>query len=413
MKARIAQHKLYPWLLVGLLWCVSFLNAADRSVIVAVMPSVRREFGLSDTQLALISSIFFWTYAIAALVLGRLGDSARRSRVVLYGLVFWSVATALIPLTSGFAMLLVLRATVAVGESAYYPTGTALIGDWHGATTRSRALSLHQTAVFAGSGLGAFLAGLIADRLGWRMPFLMFAVVGLLWALALTRLLHDAPVRHTAAEKAVDEEPFRIVMRIRPAIMLFIVFFLANGVANGVTVWAPTFVHDLTGANLAGSAFYGSASINMAGFLAVPIGGLFADVLAKRSAIGRFTMLVVGLAIAGALLLLMPLARTGVAVGLVLAGTTLGKGLFDGCIYAAMQDVVPPHARATAVGLMTTCGFLGAGIAPLFVARASAAFGMGASLGSLGLLYGLAVLLILACRTSIRSAVTANAREIA
>ena len=403
----------YPWLLVGMLWLVSFLNAADRSVIVAVMPAIRREFGLSATQLALISTTFFWSYALGAMALGRLGDSARRTRVILYGLTFWSLATGLVPLATGFAMLLALRATVAVGEAAYYPTGTALIGDWHGAATRSRALSLHQTAVFAGSGLGALLAGIIADRFGWRMPFLVFAIAGLLWAAALTRLLSDAPVRHTAAELRAQEEPFRIVMRIRPALLLFLVFFLANGVANGVTVWAPTFVHDMIGVSLAGSAFYGSASINAAGFVAVPLGGLFADMLARRSPIGRFYMLVIGLALAGALLLPMAWARSGAAVGLVLVATTLGKGLFDGCIYAAMQDVVPPHARATAVGLMTTCGFIGAGIAPLFVARASAALGMGAALGSLGLLYGLAALLILGFRPSIRRAAIANAQEIA
>ncbi len=409
----MTRNKAYPWLLVGLLWIVSFLNAADRSVIVAVMPAIRHEFGLSDTQLALISAVFFWTYALAALALGRLGDSARRSRVILYGLIFWSVATAAVPLASGFAMLLALRATVAVGESAYYPTASALIGDWHGAGTRSRALSLHQTAVFAGAGLGALLAGLMADHFGWRAPFLIFAVVGVLWALVLMRLLRDAPLQHTAAERAVHEEPFKIVLRIRPAILLFVVFFLANGVANGVTVWAPTFVHDSLGGSLAGSALYGSASINIAGFIAVPVGGLFADMLAKRSLIGRFYLLVIGLSIAGLLLLPMAFARSGAVVGLVLVGTTLGKGLFDGCIYAAMQDVVPPHARATAIGLMTTCGFIGAGIAPLFVARASAVFGMAASLGSLGLLYGIAAILILSVQPSIRRAVTTNARIIA
>lgn len=408
---RPAPSRLYLWLLVGMLWCVSFLNAADRSVIVAVMPSVRREFGLTDTQLALISSIFFWTYAAGALGLGRLGDSARRTRVICYGLIFWSAATGMVPLASSFAMLLALRATVAVGEAAYYPTATALIGDWHGGSTRSRALSIHQTAVFAGSGLGAVLAGFIADRFGWRIPFFVFAGAGVVLALALVRFLRDAPVRHTAAEKGDEEEPFKTVLRIGPAILLFVVFFLANGVANGVTVWAPTFVHDLNGASLARSSVYGSATINVAGFVAVPLGGLFADMLAKRTPVGRFSMLMIGLAIAGVMLLPMAFARSGLMVGLVLVATTLGKGLFDGCIYAAMQDVVPPRARATAVGLMTTCGFVGAGIAPLFVAQASQALGMATSLGSLGILYGLAAMLIYAFRRSIRGAVLANVQE--
>ncbi|MFD1611321.1 MFS transporter [Sphingomonas tabacisoli] len=409
----ITASRHYPWILIALLWVVSFLNAADRSVIVAVMPSIRSEFGLTATQLALVPAVFFWFYAGAALFSGRLGDSARRTRIVIWGLAFWSIATGIVPLSTGFMMLLALRAVVAVGESTYYPTATALIGDWHKPEMRSRALSLHQTAVFAGAGLGSVLAGIIADHFGWRMPFLIFAGAGLLWCLFIVRLLKDAPIRHTAAEERTDEEPFRIVFRIKPALMLFAVFFLANGVANGVTVWAPTFVHDMLGENLAASAFYGSASINVAGFIAVPLGGLLADTLAKRTPIGRFYTLAIGLAIAAAMLAPMAWAKSGAAVGLVLIATTLGKGLFDGCIYAAMQDVVPPHARATAVGMMTTFGFIGAGIAPLFVAKASDTFGMAAGLGSLAALYALAVLILLATRGSTRRAVAANATVIA
>lgn len=405
---RTSRGLSYPWALIGLLWVVSFLNAADRSVVVAVMPSIRTEFGLSDTQLALISSIFFWVYAAAALFSGRLGDGARRTRVVLFGLMFWSIATGAVPLSTGFMMLLGLRAVVAVGESTYYPTATALIGDWHSPAMRSRALSIHQTAVFAGAGLGALIAGAIADRFGWRAPFLVFAVFGVIWAIVLWRTLRDAPILHTNAEKTASEEPYRVVLRIAPALMLFAVFFLATGVANGVTVWAPTFVHDKLGGSLAGSAFYGSASINIAGFIAVPLGGVLGDTLARKSTLGRFYTLAIGLAVAALLLAPMAWATSGATVGLVLIGTTLGKGLFDGCIYAALQDVVPPHARATAVGLLTTCGFIGAGLAPLFVAKASGALGMGAALGSLAALYALAVAIILATRASTRRAVLAN-----
>lgn len=403
----------YPWTLIGLLWLVAFLNAADRSVIFAVMPDLRREFGLGDNQLALISSVFFWVYAAAALVTGRLGDGARRTRVVIWGLVFWSIATGLVPLVTGFAMLLASRAVVAAGESTYYPTATALIGDWHPPATRSRALSLHQTAVFAGSGLGAVIAGLVADRFGWRVPFLLFAAGGMVWAAVLARTLRDAPILHTAAERGKGHEPYAVVLRIRPAVTLFAVFFLANGVANGVTVWAPTFVHDALGESLAGSAFYGSASINAAGFVAVPLGGLLADALAKRSPVGRFQTLAIGLALAALMLVPMLWATTAAQVGLVLIATTMGKGLFDGCIYAAMQDVVPPHARATAVGLMTTCGFVGAGFAPLAISALSAHFGMAGAFSSFAAFYALAVVILLATLPSTRRAVIANEQAIA
>ncbi len=398
----------YPWVLIGLLWLVAFLNAADRSIIIAVMPSLREEFGLSNTSLALLNSLFFWIYAVAAFVAGRMGDSLRRTQIVIYGLVFWSVATGLTGLATGFAMLLACRGLVALGEATYYPTATALISDWHQPRWRSRALSLHQTGVFAGAGLGAFFAGYLADKFSWHTPFLVFAAVGIVHALILIKLLRDPQVKNVPGERG---EPLGVVLKIKPAVMLCIVFFLANGASTGVTVWAPTYVHDALKLDLAGSALVGSATINIASFLTVPFGGWLADTIARRTSIGRFYTLAIGLTLAALLLLPLIAVTTAAGVGLVLVLTSFGKGIFDGCIYSAMHDVVPAHARATAVGAMTMIGFFGASVTPFLVAWASESFGMAAGMTSLAGLYIIAVILILAMRPAIARAVASNAAE--
>jgi MFS family permease len=302
-----------------------------------------------------------------------------------------------------------MRGLVAIGESAYYPTATALIGDWHRPVMRSRALSIHQTAVFAGAGLGAVATGYIAERLSWHAPFLLFAAIGLLHALVLSRMLKDAPIRRTAVQADKPAEPIGIVARIPPAVMLCVIFALATGASTGVTFWAPFYVNKELGMNLADSAWVGAATINTAGFVSVPLGGLLADTLAKRTPIGRFLTLSVGLGLAGILLLPLLAAGTAVEIGLVLVATSIAKGLFDGCIYAAMHDVVPPAARATAVGLMTMVGFFGAGATPLLIAKLGDAFGMRAGIVAMAGLYFLAVLILLAMREPTRRAVLANA----
>jgi MFS family permease len=304
-----------------------------------------------------------------------------------------------------------MRGLVAVGESAYYPTATALIGDWHRPEMRSRALSIHQTAVFAGAGLGAVATGYIAQRLSWHAPFLIFAAIGLVHALVLSRTLKDAPIRHTPIEGGKPAEPIGIVLKIPPAVLLCLIFALATGASTGVTFWAPFYVNKELGMNLADSAWVGAATINTAGFLSVPLGGLLADALAKRTPIGRFVTLSIGLGLAGLLLLPLLAARTALGIGLVLVATSIAKGLFDGCIYAAMHDVVPPHARATAVGMMTMIGFFGAGLTPLMVAKIGDAFGMRAGIVAMAALYFTAVLILLAMQRSTRRAVLANSHE--
>ena len=133
--------------------------------------------------------------------------------------------------------------------------------------------------------------------------------------------------------------------------MLCVDLRLGDGASTGVTFWAPFYVNKKLGMNLADSAWVGAATINIAGFLSVPLGGLLADTLAKRTPIGRFVTLAIGLGARGtAAACRCWTCERRVGIGMVLVATSVGKGLFDGCIYAAMQDVVPPHARATAVG---------------------------------------------------------------
>ena len=402
----------YPWVLIGLLWLVAFLNAADRNILIAVLPELKTEFGLTNSQLALLGSVFFWVYAVGAFIVGRVGDSVRRTRVIIVGLIFWSVATGMSALATGFALLLAMRALVAVGESAYYPTATALIGDWHKPAMRSRALSIHQTAVFAGAGLGAVATGYIAQLLSWHAPFLIFGAIGLLHAVVLWKFLKDAPIKHTAVEADKPAEPIGIVLRIPPAVMLCVIFALATGASTGLTFWAPFYVNKELGLNLADSAWVGAATINIAGFLSVPLGGLLADTLAKKTPIGRFHTLAIGLGLAAILLLPLLGVRTALGIGMVLVATSVAKGLFDGCIYAAMHDVVPPHARATAVGMMTMIGFFGAGATPLIVAGIGEAFGMRAGIVAMAGLYVVAVIILLAMQGPTRRAVLANAHEV-
>ena len=394
----------YPWLLIGLLWTAAFLNSAGRQILITVLPQVRAEFGLSATQLALINSVGFWIYAVSALIFGRLGDATHRSRLIVAGLVFWAIATGMVSLSTGLITLIVVRGLVAAGEATYYPTAAALISDWHRSGTRSRALSIHQTGVFAGAGVGAVAAGALADAFGWRSPFLIFGLIALIFCAVLFKWLRDAPTApsQSASSTASNRGPLRTVLQIPAALMLCMVFFLANGAVCGIIVWAPTFLHDELGLDLAASALYGSATLSAAGVLCVPLGGFLAHRLAARTPLAVFHVLAIGLALAGLLLLPLSLATSAFAVGAVLFASGAGKGLFDGCIYAAMHDVVPPAARATAVGLMTLVGFCGAGLAPIGVAQASGRIGMAPAMTSLAFLYLAAAVLLVATRASTR-----------
>lgn len=403
----------YPWILIGLLWMVSFLNSADRAILNAVKPLLRDAFAITDVQLGVVDTVFFWTYAVCAFLFGRIGDSVRRRNMVLFGLLFWSMATGFMPVATGFAMLLGMRTLVAVGESTYYPTATALISSWHRPAMRSRALAIHQTAVFAGGGIGAWAAGALADAHGWSMPFIIFALLGgAVFGLLIFTLRDDAPaVAAAAARDAPKQEPLKIILANPAALLLCGVFCLATAASSAVLNWCNTYAHDVLKLNLADSALVGPVMITSAGFMSVLVGGWLSDRLAARSATGRMTVLALGLGLAALFLLPFPWAGSVVVVGTLLFATSFGKGLFDGCIYAAMHDVVPDSARATAAGLMTMLGFLGAGVSTVALPAIAVHTGLAAGFAMMAGLYALAVIALLAGRPLVRQAIARMSEE--
>ena len=398
----------YPWILIALLWMVSFLNAADRSILNSGKPLLRDAFGLTDVQLGIIDTTFFWTYAVCAFVFGRMGDSVRRRHMIIFGLVFWSMATGIMPLATGFAMLLGMRTLVAIGESTYYPTATALISSWHKPSMRSRALSIHQTAVFAGGGIGGWVAGKLADHYGWPAPFIVFAALGFVVMAILFKLLRDDAPGEPLVKDAQRVEPIGIILKNPAALLLCFVFFLATSASSGVLNWCNTYAHDELGLNLADSALVGPVMITTAGFFSVLVGGFMADKFATRSPIGRFSVLAIGLTFAALFLVPFPLVSSATTVGLLLFATSFGKGLFDGCIYAAMHDVMPPEARATAAGLMTMLGFIGAGITSFALPAMAVYTGLAAGFAMMAGLYVIAVVALVFARPMLRRVVEAQ-----
>lgn len=396
----------YPWILIGLLWMVSFLNSADRAILNAVKPLLRDAFAITDIQLGVVDTVFFWTYAVCAFLFGRIGDSVRRRNMVLFGLLFWSMATGFMPVATGFAMLLGMRTLVAIGESTYYPTATALISSWHRPAMRSRALAIHQTAVFAGGGIGSWAAGWLADVYGWSMPFIVFAVLGgVVFGVLIFLLRDDAPTAVQAKAAGPADEPLKIILASPAALLLCGVFCLATAASSAVLNWCNTYAHDELGLNLADSALVGPVMITSAGFVSVLVGGWLSDAFAARSLTGRLTVLTIGLSLAALFLLPFPWAHTVGMVAALLFATSFGKGLFDGCIYAAMHDVMPDSARATAAGLMTMMGFLGAGVSTVALPAIAVHTGLAAGFTMMAALYGLAVVALLAGRPMMRRAI--------
>jgi len=412
----------YQWRIVAMLWCISFFNYADRQAIFSVFPLLEREMHLTPVQLGLLGSGFAWVYGLAAPLAGIVVDRAKRKTVILGGLHAWSVICLATVVSRTFTHLFLFRAAEGLGETFYFPASTSMLSDYHGSLTRSRALGLHQTAVYMGTIGGGFFAGLIAEAYGWRWSFVVFGGLGVLLGVVLTRFLVEPPRgaadaaegRSRRSSQAIEGERRRKGLRYEkpplgfgaflglvgrtPALLCLLgAFMCANFVAVVLLSWMPKFLYDRFHMGLAMSGLTATVFVQLASMVGAPVGGWLADLWRQRSPRGRMAVQTVG--VLGGAPFVVLCGMTASVATLVVSLTLWGffKGLYDANIFASAFDVVPPEARGRTAGFMNMIGWLaGGGSAPLAIGLIAERTSLGAALALASLVYVAAAALLIA-----------------
>lgn len=416
--------KNYKWAIVAMLWFVCFFNYADRQAIFSVFELLKSEMNLTDVQLGIVGAAFMWVYAGFGTIAGLIGDRLKRKSLIIGGLIFWSVITISTALSTRYTHLVIFRALEGLGEAFYFPASMSLISAYHGPETRSRAMSIHQSSVYAGTIAGGSVAGLLGQHYGWRSSFYLFGSLGVLLGVLLIMLLREpadqfanahaqstthsrldrSEQRHYAARALLD-------LFTNPMVrVLTAVFIGANFVAMIFLTWMPSFLYRKFNLSLAMAGVNATAYLQIASVLGVLTGGVLADRLARRTAGGRMITQAIGLALGAPFIFLAGWTISVPIVIFALIGFGYFKGLYDANIWASLHDVVRPEHRASAVGLMNSLGWIGGGVAPVAIAAASDRFGMSACISASSAIY-LLIAVLLVC--GIRRGISNSARPTA
>ena len=352
-----------------MLWFVCFFNYADRQALSGVAPKLKEEFGFSNDQMGLIGSAFMWVYAAAAPLAGFIGDRFPRKDLILGGCLFWSCITVMTGWCGKLWQFVSVRALEGFGETFYFPASMSLVSDYHSPKTRSRAMSFHQSSVYAGTILGSWLGAWFAAHLGWRSGFYFFGSAGIGLALVLYLKLRE-PRRGQSEPIATTPEPspgigavLGDIFRTPTGVALMVVFAGANAVAGVFLFWTPTFLKEKFHFELTMAGLSGAVYIHLASALSVPLAGLVADRLARRLAGGRILVQGAGLLVGAGFIGLVGLTDSVNVLILAMVCFGLCKGFYDAGIFASLYDVVHPRSRASAAGVMNTVGWLGGALA--------------------------------------------------
>jgi len=385
-----------PRAILWLLALINFFNYLDRLIIVTLLPILKNDLQLTDTQLGLLGSAFSVVLALATVPLGWLADRWMRKWVIAIGVGLWSLATAAGAVASSFHELLISRALVGIGEATYAPAANALIAEDYPKERLARAISIFNLGMIAGSAGGLALGGVIAAKFGWRASLLIVGLPGLVLALCAL-LVHERRRRvHGQWVVPVDLSPRAIFAR--PA--LFAIFgggTLVTFFVWGLLFWMQPFMVQYHHFEAQKAALFSAAIAATAG-LGVWAGGVMGDRWTRTHPGGRLLASGAGMLLGAPVVLLTLLSPNRTVMLTSLATSVFFLTWFTAPIVAALCGLVGEKSRATwTATYFLIIHLLGDGLSPTaigFIAdRSSVRTGLLASVsvavaGGLWLLYG-------------------------
>ena len=407
----------YKWEVLLLLWMAYLLNQGDRQVFNTVLPAIRDALNLTDTSVGLIATIFNLFYAIMVPIGGWAGDRFSRKWVTTISILFWSVATMFTGLATSFMWLVVLRSVATGGGEAFFgPANYSLLGQYH-TDTRARAMSIHQTAYYVGVILAGWLAGLIADKMGWKYSFIIFGAAGIVWGILMIFRLKDYPkeempgqVGHDAVTPGNDRvshkpaffDGFKTVFTTPTALMLTIGFSGLIFVITGYMTWVPAYLQEEFGQSQAVAGFNSMFWTYVAAFIGVLLAGTLSDKLAAGNRKIRMTLQAAGLLGGAVFLFLMGGHPSLWVLYISFAGWGFFRAFFDANTYAVLYDVTPEHLHASCSSAMIMTGFAVGALAPVVLGALKESMGsLSATFPILAIIWVVcSVLMFLVARTS-------------
>lgn len=369
------NKNVYPWVVVGLLWVVALLNYMDRQMLSTMQEAMKVDITELDKAEAFgaLMAVFLWIYGLMSPVAGMIADRLNRKWLVVGSLFVWSTVTYLMGYADNFEELYWLRALMGVSEALYIPSALSLIADWHQGKSRSLAIGIHMTGLYAGQAIGGFGAT-IAALFSWHSTFHWFGIIGIAYSLILVLALRENP------NHAVTAKPLPGTVKKKNSLfgglsLLFstwafwvILFYFAVPSLPGWATknWLPTLFAESLGIPMSEAGPISTITIAVSSFIGVVVGGLLSDRWVQKNIRGRVYTGAIGLGLTVPALMLLGLGHSFVAVigaGLLFG---VGFGIFDANNMPILCQFVSSKHRATAYGIMNMTGvFAGAAVTQL------------------------------------------------
>lgn len=382
----------YWYTVVALFFLGWVFMYADRTILNPVMTTLQKQWGLSKSELGLMNSWFFLSYALLQIPAGLLGDRIGRKLVLVPGFLLFALASALTGLSKTFGLFMTARVGTGFGEGTYYGPSFALSSEAIPPKYRSIGSAIINSGQAFGISLGLIIASWLAFdlNLGWHMPFLVMSVPTVVVGLLIAFFVKEKQANKADAAQATAATPkvsIWSLLRNKNLIIVYVLVFCSLYGFFAVLTWLPYYLQ--TARSMAGSRVGIIASL--VPWASIP-GALFVGWLSDR--LGRRKPLVFVLVPVACLALIATVYVQSYALlilALIVYGLT-GKLALDPVLVAFVADNAPAGSYSTAYGLYNFIGMSSSILAPYitgWLADRTNSIGSGFYLSAALLLVGL------------------------
>jgi sugar phosphate permease len=268
------------WLLFGMY----YVNRFNYS---PMIPLLRADLGISNTQAGWLMAQFFISYTIFQLPAGFLGDRFGPRKTLTWGAVISIAGNLIFSQATSFGILSLGQLANGLGQSMGWTSSLKLIVSWFPRSRRATAIGLFATCVTAGSSVGIRLSGWLGDHLGWRSSFIIPPVLLAIVAVLFWMMVKDNPGEkglpdfddEILLERQIENDPrsrLSLVLSNRILWSVALVYFCFVYVQFGCLVWIPSFLTEGYAVSVDRASTI-TALVLLPGVFASPLAGFLSD----------------------------------------------------------------------------------------------------------------------------------------
>lgn len=372
------------WIVAVLMWAAITINYIDRTVLSAAAPYITKDFGLNEAQMGIIMSGFFWSYALLQVPAGWVADKFGQKKTLGFAVIWWSLATAVTGLATGFKSILGFRVALGVGEAGAYPSNAGIASKWFPDKERATVSGFFNSGSKFGGAIAMPLIVWLIAMFDWKMTFLIIGGLGIVWGIVWLLFFKDNPEDHKGVNAAelkhiregqakregtdnVQPMKWYQLLKHRNIWSMCIGFFTINYNSYFFITLLPTYLVKERGMGLIEMGFVASLPLLIAMVVEV-IAGWLSDRVYSSGKLSltatRKLFLIIGLLMAS-FIGFAAFADSAVLAVVLLCIAKSGTTVAASQVWALPGDVAPKNMTSIVAGMKNTVSNMGGVVGPI------------------------------------------------